>query len=124
MNNKGQSLVIFILLIPVIFLIFAFIYDYSVYKIKKQELENITKEILVSTLKSNDNDKEKTVEELYKLNGLDINNLIVNYNGKELIITYEYSTNVLLDKIININYGKIKINMIAVNENNDIIIKE
>ena len=124
MNNKGQSLVIFILLIPVIFLIFAFIYDYSVYKIKKQELENITKEILVSTLKSNDNDKEKTVEELYKLNGLDINNLIVNYNGKELIITYEYSINVLLDKIININYGKIKINMIAVNENNDIIIKE
>lgn len=124
MNNKGQSLVIFIILIPVIFLVFLFIYDYSLFKIKSNELEDITREILISAIKSNDNNKELIVKDLYNLNGYDNNNLVVNYNDYELQVEYTLKIDTLSNKIIKTKYKEIKINMIASKENNDIIIEE
>ena len=50
MNNKGQSLVIFIIIIPVIFIVFSFLYDYVYIINSKNKYENVTRTILNSTL--------------------------------------------------------------------------
>ena len=42
MNNKGQSLVTFILLIPVIFMIFMMVYNIGNMVLLKQKLDNIS----------------------------------------------------------------------------------
>ena len=41
MNNKGQSLILFVLLIPVIFLILFMVYDIGTMVLLKNELNNI-----------------------------------------------------------------------------------
>ena len=49
MNNKGQSLTIFIIIIPIIFTVFAFTIDYAYIIYNQQKYENISKNILEST---------------------------------------------------------------------------
>ena len=49
MNNKGQSLTIFIIIIPIIFAVFAFTFDYAYIIYNQQRNENISKNIIEQT---------------------------------------------------------------------------
>ena len=68
MNNKGQSLVIFIIIIPVIFIVFSFLYDYAYIINSQNKYENVTRTILNSTL------EEDKIVDLYKQNGYKVDN--------------------------------------------------
>ena len=60
MNKKGQSLTIFIIILPVIFISLAFTYDYATIINEQMKYESVTKTILKST-----QDEEK-IKALYQ----------------------------------------------------------
>lgn len=59
MNNKGQSLVLFVLLIPVLIMIFALIFDSSLIILENNKLKNLAKTSITYMMKDN-----KTIEEV------------------------------------------------------------
>ena len=74
LNNKGQVLVMFVLLIPIFLLVLVLVVDISNLYIKKDELNNINYLVIDSIL-----DK--------KIDDLEIKNLILK-NDKDIIINY------------------------------------
>lgn len=118
MNNKGQSLVILIIIIPIIIIILGIIYDLSNIVYNQNKYNNISKEIIKST-----QDKDIIIT-LYNKNGYKNNNLTIDYYDDYMIIKNYYYLDNTFGNIINKKYYKIKINYIVKVINNDIIIEE
>lgn len=123
MNKKGQSLVLFIIMIPIIFIIFMYVYDYSNYLQNKTKLNDIAVETAKEVLSSNEPNKEEETKKLFKLNSIDTTNLKVTYQDNILKITNKIKIKEK-SKFSNINLNEITINIVAEKVNNDIIIKE
>ena len=89
MNKKGQALVEFIIILPIIVFILFMIIDYGIISYNKQKLENIitdvvkmknnkeTNEEIIKFLKSNDKELELKIEDNEKYSDLV---LIKKYN--------------------------------------------
>ncbi len=118
MNKKGQSLTIFIIILPVIFISLAFTYDYADIINEQMKYESVTKTILKST-----QDKEQ-IKDLYQKNGYSTNNFNYKIEEDKIYIQNSYSFKSTFGKIINIKNYNIKINYVVINTNNGIIIKE
>lgn len=88
LNNKGQVLVMFVLLIPIFLLVLVLIVDISNLFIKKNELNNVNYLVIDSIL-------DKEIEDL------EIKNLILK-NDKDIIIN-KISIN---DNVVEINLEK------------------
>ena len=91
MNNKGQSLVIFVLFLPIIFLLIAIIYDLGSFEINKQKNINEVKSIITYGLKNIDDDNlNQKLNTLLNKNigtkaslSIDNNTIKINLNYKE-----------------------------------------
>lgn len=86
LNNKGQSLVLFIIFIPVLLGIMALVIDVGNALGKKRELDNVIEFVLDYGLKTSEvllenNDKEYYNEEL--VNWKDNLKILLNYNLKD-----------------------------------------
>ena len=92
MNNKGQSLVAFVLIIPVAFLIFIMVYDVGRMVLLKKELNNIN-DIAINYGLDNidDNDIIIKIEKLIYKNRKEINNVNVYFKEDKLYIIIEDS---------------------------------
>ena len=123
MNKKGQSLVLFIIMIPIIFIIFMYVYDYGNYLQNKTKLNDIAVVTAKEVLSSNESNKEEETKKLFKLNNIDTTNLKVTYQDNILKITNKIKIKEK-SKFSNINLNEITINIVAEKVNNDIIIKE
>lgn len=123
MNKKGQSLVLFIIMIPIIFIIFMYVYDYGNYLQNKTKLNDIAVETAKEVLSSNEPNKEEETKKLFKLNNIDTTNLKVTYQDNILKITNKIKIKEK-SKFSNTNLNEITINIVAEKVNNDIIIKE
>ncbi len=109
MNNRGQTLIIFILLLPLAFLLMAFIIDTSLIVMEKTKLESTTRTILKTTYKmKEDSDYETKVIELYQKNEIPIDNLMIENKEQSLKITNTYEKESIFGKIIGIASYKIK----------------
>lgn len=104
MNNKGQVLIIFVILLPIFLLIFTFIIDLGLLSIEKRKISNSTYDALEYYL---DNiDKEKTIKLLEKnLDNIEID-IIDDADYVEIIVSKNYKGiyNVIYDNEINITY--------------------
>lgn len=103
LNNKGQSLVIFIVVIPIIILIMILVMDIGNLAYTKQELDSINKIVLDYGLDNINN--PNIINEMYAL--AKNNNSKVNYNIKfidqEFYINSKYYVEGVFTKIINID---------------------
>ncbi len=122
MNSKGQSLVLFIIVIPIIFIIFMYVYDYGNYLYNKTKINDITTFVVKDALSSNEINEDE-IKNLLILNNIDVSNLEVSYQGNVLKVTNKIKLN-NISKFSNINLNEITINIVAEKVNNDIIIKE
>lgn len=107
MNNKGQSLVTFVLLIPIIFLILFMVYDIGSMVLLKIELNNIN--YLVTDYgvdKIDDVDINDKLRNMINKNKKDIDNIEINISDNKLNIVLE---DTLDNKISLIRKFKIKI---------------
>lgn len=121
MNNKGQTMVVFALLIPLLMLVMALVVDTGLMIHEKIKLTNVTKMIINDEI---DNYSYDDVINIYQKNGISINNVYTEYKNNELEIKNEYEVDSIFGNIININLYKVKIDIIGYKENNEIIIKE
>ena len=104
MNNKGQVLVIFVILLPIFLMIFTFVIDLGMLSIEKRKIDNNTYDAVEYYLDSND--KEKTI----KLIENNIENIKVDIkdseNSVEISVSKEYKGiyNIIYDNEIKITY--------------------
>ena len=101
MNNKGQSLTTFILIIPIILLVLGFIIDIGLMGIEKRKLSNTLEDVIEYGLKNKDEHKMK--ELLYEnINKEDINKLDIKIDDKikiEIDVKYDGIFNKVLNSI-------------------------
>ena len=89
MNSKGQSLVIFVLILPVLFILFALIWEVGNLSVTVNKYENEIKDTIEYGLNHlDDNNLETILTNLLKANikgniEIKINNNIITVNVKE-----------------------------------------
>ena len=126
LNNKGQTLIMFILLIPLILVIMALVIDTSfVYK-EKIKFQSVTKTIMKTTYENKDaidfNDK---IINLYKKNGIDTNNMVIKVNSDNVVIKNQAKVKSIFGNIIGIKNYEVKFLYKIYKENESIkVIKE
>lgn len=101
MNNKGQSLVTFVLILPILFLILFMVYEIGRMSLIKNQLDGINYIAMDYGIdKIEDSDVKEQLEELIKKNKDDIDNIIIDINDNKLYITLSsrYSNNITLFK--------------------------
>ena len=103
MNNKGQSLVFFILFLPIIFIIIGMLFDLSKVLNEKLKIKHI-EEDYIYYLKENTY-KEEELDSLLDKNDISSNEVVINSN--EICITKNISS--YFGKIINKNTYEIKV---------------
>ena len=122
MNNKGQSLVLFVLVIPITFMVLLMVYDIGNMVLLKNELNDINYLVVdygidVMTL----DDKEEKVRELINKNKNDIDNIEITFEDDKLYVTLEDSVN--MTAINNIKIFKIKSSYVGYIDNGEKIIE-
>lgn len=126
LNNKGQTLIMFILLIPFILVIMALVIDTSfVYK-EKIKFQSVTKTIMKTTYENKDaTDFNDKIINLYKKNGIYTNNIVIKVNSDSVVIKNQAKVKSVFGNIIGIkNYG-VKFSYKIYKENESIkVIKE
>lgn len=113
MNNKGQTLAIFIIILPVILLLVCITIDLGHLYLEKKEMQNTIKEIINDELK-NEPDKQRIINLINKnLENTNLEKIEVSSNMIIISITKQYKglfPNVLKNnKTINITYKGYKI---------------
>ena len=110
MNKKGQSLVIFVLILPVIALLIAFFIDSSISIMEKNRLEGIIKSNMNEALNSNIYDAEK-IKEAIKTN--DDIYVSVSIENDKLEIKANSNKKSVFGNILNFDYYKLEFNYCA-----------
>ncbi len=120
MNNKGQTLVTFIILIPLVFLLLGLIYDIGVLVVEKKKIENSIKEIMEYSLNNiDDSSLSDKINFNLKKNLKDIN-ITTSINNNIIKINVKKEIKTILIKVISktkldITYkGEIKDNKIII----------
>ena len=101
MNNKGQVLIIFVILLPIFLLILTFVIDYGLLSIEKRKIDNNTYDALEYYLDNIDEDDvyDDTIKLIEtNLDNVDIN-IIDNNDYVEIEVISNYKS--LYSKIIN-----------------------
>lgn len=126
LNNNGQTLIMFVILVPVIILLMALVIDISYLYRENAKLEGTTK-IIIKNLynKKEDSNIEDMVIELYKKNDINTANLKVNSNNEFLKIENNYKIDSIFGKIIGLKRYEVKVSLKGYYDNNKIkVIKE
>ncbi len=105
MNKKGQTLILFVILIPIFFLFCAIVVDTGIVVDKKIELKEITKEGIELGL----NNKEEEIKNLFLKNKIDVTNLKVNTENNRVEIENEIDVDSVFGSLIGIKTYKIKV---------------
>lgn len=119
MNNKGQVLIIFVIMLPILVTVLSFVVDLGLLSIEKRKLNNNTYDAVVYYLNNINNIdiKEKTTKLLEKnLNDVYIK-IIENDIDVKITVEKEYKS---LYTVIS-NNQKISITYKGIKENNEII---
>lgn len=118
LNRRGQTLVIFILLFPIIIAILAFLIDVGVMIYEDKRVDNITFSILEI-----DNIDEAKIVDIYKKNKVDISKLQILIDDEKIVIDNHYNVKSIFGNILNIKNYKIGVKAIKYFDDNRIILE-
>lgn len=109
MNNKGQVLVIFIIILPILLLILGMVVDLGLISIEKRKISNNAYDAVENYLEYND---EQKVKKILETNLDDIEIIFTNEEEYiEITVTKHHKglySVIFKDEIINIKYRGIK----------------
>ena len=100
LNSKGQSLVLFVVLIPFIIAIMAFVVNYGYLIYNTNKLNSLNKMLIDYGIRNIDSKTEEEIVNLIRINDESINNYEINIDEKEKVIK------ISLDKDISFFYYK------------------
>lgn len=125
MNRKGQTLVVFTLLLPILLLLMAFVIDTGFILKESTRLNSTTKTILKTTFENRkDGSYSEEVEKIFEKNDIPITNLQVIVQEDAVQISNSYYVSSIFGKIIGIKEYEIKTDMKARLVDTDLVIKK
>ncbi len=107
MNNRGQTLIFFVLVIPILLLILAFIVDTGLVLKEYTRFTSTTRTIVRTVDMKTENYQEK-VKNLYDKNNIPTKNLEIETIEKQIQISNEYEIESIFGNIIGLKSYKIK----------------
>lgn len=120
LNNKGQSLILFVLFIPILLLILALVIDIGKMISLKTELDNINNIVLDYGLDNLDNEElVKELEELVRLNKEDIDSIKINKEEDKIYIYLEDDNEGIFLGLVDISIFSLKSSYVGYIENNE-----
>jgi len=121
MNNKGQTLVLFIILIPVFIMLAAFIIDTGLIIRESTRLKATTKTVLQDVYYK-EYKNEAMIKELLEENDISTNNLKIKITPDKINVKNAYEIESMFGKIIGLKEYNVKIDLTIKEENNKLII--
>ena len=121
MNNKGQALILFVLLLPLLLLLMAFVIDTGMILKEKAKLDSTLRTVLKTTYK--DKEEENYEERLTKLleeNEIPCTNMELERKENKIRLQIMYEKESIFGKIIGLNTYKIKSTM-SINQDERIV---
>ncbi len=118
MNRNGQTLILFVILIPVLLILAALVIDIGIISNEKMHVSKVTSTILKETF-----EKEETVEEikkLYEKNNIPTENLKIEKKEDQMTIENNYEINSIFGNIIGIKKYSIHCKKKIVKQNNQL----
>ncbi len=102
LNNKGQSLAIFVIFVPVFIMLGTYVVDVSFAKYNERRLDNLNKQVINYGLKHIDEEPYDNMVDLIYQNDSDIDSYEININSetKEISVTLSKSTKGFLGSIV------------------------
>lgn len=102
LNNKGQSLAIFVILVPVFIMMGTYVVDVSFAKYNERRLDNLNKQVINYGLKHIDEEPYDNMVDLIYQNDSDIDFYEININNetKEISVTLSKSTKGFFGSIV------------------------
>lgn len=102
LNNRGQSLVIFVIFVPVFIMMGTFVVDVSFAKYNERRLDNLNKQVINYGLKHIDEEPYDNMVDLIYQNDSDIDSYEININNetKEISVTLSKSTKGFFGSIV------------------------
>ena len=107
MNNKGQSLITFVLILPLLVMFIAFFIDSSLSIMEKNKLEGIVYDNMKISLNKEIRDIDKITSSIKK--NIDVDVIITN-NNDELIIHAISKKKSIFGKLLKFPYYNLEIN--------------
>ena len=125
MNNKGQTLILFVIMIPILILLLAFVVDTGLILTEHTKLNSTIKSVLKTTYETRlDGNYHEKVNNLIQKNNLPTENLQIEVSENSIKIKNEYAKESIFGKIIGIKEYKIKSVLKIKNENNTLVIEK
>lgn len=121
MNKRGQTLIIFVMLIPIILTMAALVIDVGLLYYKKNEYTAIVEESIKEYFK--DEDLTSALETL-TLNGVSLDDVLVSATDETISVTLDTKVDSIFGKVIRINDYEIKIARVGTKDKERVIIKK
>ena len=120
LNNKGQSLILFILMFPVLILIFILVIDIGNVIVLKQELDNINNVVLDYGLDNLDMvDLDKKLDNLVKLNNNEIDSVNILIEEDKIYIKLVENIDGMFSQFIDFSIFNVKSSFVGYIDNNE-----
>ncbi len=119
-NKKGQTLILFIILIPLILGVMAVVVDVGLLISKNSNLKETTKIVIKDSLNNNLNEEE--IRELFIKNKIDVDNLEIKLDNEKIEIKNKIEIDSIFGAIIGLKKYTIKIDIMGYKDNNKIVI--
>ena len=125
MNNKGQSLISFVLIVPIVLMILFMVYDIGNMVLLKEQIDNINYLAIDYGLdKLDDSSLDNKLREIIIKNKDDIDKIEINIDNGKIRILLEDKTNNKLSLINKFKVLNVKSNYIGYIENDKKIIRK
>lgn len=120
MNRKGQTLIIFVILIPVLILVVALVVDIGLMTYHFQKYRGIVDEGIKLYFEKNISELEK----VYELNNIDKEEYMIIEKDEKIEVVFETTINSIFGRIINMNEYQIRIDRVGSMDDNKVLIEK
>ena len=118
MNKHGQTLVLFIILIPIVIAMAAIVVDVGYVVSKKTNIKEVTKTVIKDSLVGKNSSE---IETLLIKNSVSVENLEVIIDGDKIQVKNSIEIDSIFGQIIGIKNYNIKINIIGYEKDNKVV---
>ena len=121
MNKRGQTLIIFVMLIPIILTMAALVIDVGLLYYKKNEYTGIVEESIKEYFKDED---ILSAKKTLTLNGVSLDDTEINVSDNKITVTLDTKVDSIFGKVIRINEYEIKVSRVGTKDKERVIINK
>ena len=121
MNKNGQTLILFVIMIPILLGLCAFVIDVGSIVLANTKLREVTKTIISDVMDDASIDK---IQSLYLKNDIPVENLNVSFEEDEIEVNLTYSVVALFGRIVGLETYDVNVHRVGKLSNDEVIIEK